>query len=86
VRSCSQILREIDITAPAIICANKIDVISSDQLEDAKEIIRKYFLGEEIIPVSTKTRQNLEKVQDSIRSQLKTQKLIVSPRKHQVSH
>ena len=85
VRSCSQILREVDITAPTIICANKIDLISSDQLEESKAIIRKYFPGEEIIPVSLKTGQNLEKVLGSIRSNLQTQKLMVSPRKHQVS-
>ena len=86
VRSSSQILREIDITAPIIICANKTDLISSDQLEQSKAIIRKYFLNEEIIPVSIETRQNLEKVLGSIRSKLQAQKLIANPGKHQASH
>jgi GTP-binding protein HflX len=76
-RSCSQILREVDITAPTIVCANKTDLISSEELEEAKSLIRKYFINEEIIPVSLKTGQNVEKVLHVIKSKLQTQRLVV---------
>ena len=77
VRSCSQILREVDITAPTIICANKIDLVSPEELEESKAIIRKYFISEEIAPVSVKTGENLDSLLTMIRLKLQTQKLIV---------
>jgi len=83
VRSCSQILREIDITSPTVVCANKIDLISSEQLEASVSTIRKYFANEDIIPVSVKTRQNLDKVLDRVRSDIQSRKLIVNPEKPQ---
>jgi GTP-binding protein HflX len=79
VRSCSQILREVDMTAPTIICANKVDLISTDEFEESKTIIRKYFRNEEIVPVSVKTRQNLDALLGLIRSRLSTQRLMVKP-------
>lgn len=81
VRSCSQILREVDITAPTIICANKIDLISVEELEDAKATIRKYFLNEEFVPMSVKTQNNLDILLGLIESKLPRQKIIVKPRK-----
>ena len=81
VRSCSQILREVDVTAPTIICANKIDLISAEELEEAKATIRKYFLNEEIVPMSVKTQENLDILLSLIESKLPKQKIIVKPRK-----
>jgi GTP-binding protein HflX len=60
VRSCSQILREVDVTSPTIICANKTDLTSPEQLDESKSIIRKYFSSEELVPLSVKTNQNLD--------------------------
>jgi GTP-binding protein HflX len=84
VRSCSQILREVDITAPIIICANKIDDVSPEQLEASRAIIRKYFSGEEIIPVSVKSGQNVDILLSAIRNKLQAQKLIVKQRNAQL--
>jgi GTP-binding protein HflX len=86
VRSCSQILREVDITAPTIICANKIDLVSPEELEESKAIIRKYFISEEIAPVSVKTGENLDSLLTMIRLKLQTQKLIVKSGKQQSHH
>lgn len=83
VRSCAQILREIDITAPTIICANKTDMITADQLQDAQAMIRRYFPNEQIVPVSVKTGENLDRVVAVIESKLEAQRLIVKPRKPQ---
>ena len=83
VRSCAQILREIDITAPTIICANKTDMITADQLQDAQAMIRRYFPNEQIVPVSVKTGENLDRVLALIESKLEAQRLIVTPRKPQ---
>lgn len=86
VRSCSQILREIDITSPTIICANKIDLVSPERLDESIAVIRKYFLNEEIIPVSVKTGENLSRVHNLIRSKLQEQKLMVRSREPQAPH
>ncbi len=86
IRSCSQILREIDITSPTIVCANKIDLISSEQLEESISTIRKYFINEEIVPVSIKSGQNLDKVLSLIRLKLQAQKLIVNPGRPEAHH
>jgi len=76
-RSCSQILREIDITAPTIVCANKIDLITTEQLRACESLIRKYFINEEIVPVSVRTGRNIDRVLGVIESRLRPQKLIV---------
>ena len=86
IRACSQILREIDITSPTIVCANKMDLVSSEQLEESISIIRKYFTTEDIVPASIKTGQNLDKVLDLVSSKLRAQKLIVNPGKPQPHH
>ena len=59
-RSCSQILREVDVSSPTVICANKTDKTSAEQLEESNSIIRKYFANEEMISISVKTGQNLD--------------------------
>ena len=83
VRSCSQIIREIDITSPTIICANKMDLTSPEQLDEAVGMIRKYFPNEEIIRVSLKTGQNLDRVLALVESKLQVQRLLVKPGKPQ---
>ncbi len=85
VRSCSQTLREVDITSPTIVCANKIDLISPEQLEESIATIRRYF-NEEIVPVSIKNGENLDKVLGLIRSKLQAQRLIVNPRRPEARH
>jgi len=84
VRSCSQILREVDITAPAIICANKIDNVSTEQLEISKGIIRKYFVEEEIIPLSVKLGENVEALLSAIKNRLQPQNITVKQRSAQL--
>jgi GTP-binding protein HflX len=86
IRSCAQILREVDITSPTIVCANKTDLISPDQLQEAEIMIRKYFPNEEILSASVKTEENLDKVLASIESKLEAQRIIVKPRKPQAPH
>ena len=86
VRSCSQILREIDITSPIVVCANKMDLISTEQLSDSISIIRKYFVNEDIVPVSIKTGKNMDEVLRLVRSKLQAQNVIVSPRNSEVHH
>ncbi|HXZ89660.1 MAG TPA: GTPase HflX [Candidatus Dormibacteraeota bacterium] len=80
VRACSQILREVDVTSPIIICANKIDKISPEQLEQAEATIRKYFLNEEITPLSVKTGQGVDTLLRGIGKQLKYAKVTVNQR------
>ena len=72
IRSCSEILREVDITSPTIICANKTDLIAPDQLESAQAIIRKYFPSEPIVPVSVSAGENVDKVLALLESKLQT--------------
>jgi GTP-binding protein HflX len=86
IRACSQILREIDITSPIVVCANKMDLVSSEQLQESISIIRKYFITEDIVPASIKTGQNLDKVLGLVSSKLLAQKLIVNPGKPQPQH
>jgi GTP-binding protein HflX len=86
IRSCAQILREVDITAPAMICANKIDRTSPEVLQEAEAVIRKYFPNEQIVPVSVRTGENLDKVLAIIEAKLQRQRVIVKPRKPQPPH
>jgi GTP-binding protein HflX len=86
IRSCAQILREVDITAPTIICANKTDLIASDQLQEAEALIRRYFPNEEIVPASVRTGENLDKVLTLIESKLRAQRIIAEPRRPEAPH
>ena len=83
VRSCNQILREVDITAPIIICANKTDLTTPEQLDGSIAIIRKYFPTEDIIPVSVKRQENLEKALALTQEKLQAKALTVRPRNPQ---
>lgn len=82
IRACSQILREVDITSPTLICANKIDLISEEKLAEAQTLIRKYFLEEEILPVSVTTGRNLDKVLSKLDVRLKMQKIMANSNGH----
>lgn len=82
VRACSQILREVDISSPTIICANKIDQISEEKLEDAQALIRRYFMEEEILPVSVTTNRNLDTLLSKIDSRLKMLRIIAKSNGH----
>ncbi len=82
VRACSQILREVDISSPTIICANKIDQISEEKLADAQALIRRYFMEEEILPVSVTTNRNLDTILSKIDSRLKTQRIMAKSKGH----
>ncbi|HXY83565.1 MAG TPA: GTPase HflX [Candidatus Saccharimonadales bacterium] len=82
IRACSQILREVDITSPTLICANKIDRISEEKLAEAQTLIRRYFLEEEILPVSVTTGQNLDKVLSKLDVRLKMQKIMANSNGH----
>ncbi len=86
VRSCSRTLREIDITSPMIICANKLDLTSPEQLEESISSIRRYFINEELLPLSVKSGENLDKVLSMIQSKLQAQRLIVNPRRPEPRH
>ncbi len=81
VRSCSQILREMDVTSPTLICANKIDRISDEQLTDAITLIHRYFLEEKIIPASVKTGMNLDKLWAEIGSWINDGRVLMKPQK-----
>ena len=70
VRSCSQILREMDANAPIIVCANKIDQVSDERLNETIALIREYFLNEKIVPVSATTGENLEMLLGEIGAQI----------------
>jgi len=81
VRSCAQILREVDIVSPVIICANKIDQITPEHLEQTHSIIRRYFPNEKIVPLSVKTGENVEKLLHNIREKLQAARITVNHRK-----
>ena len=83
VRSCSQILREVDITAPIIICANKIDLISPEGLDESIAIMRKYFPMEDLIPLSVTGKKNLDRVLSLVEERLQEQKPITKLRNAQ---
>jgi len=80
VRSCSQILREVDVTSPIIICANKVDKTSAERLEQSEAIIRKYFINEEVISLSVKTGQALDTLLMTIQRHLQSLKVTVNQR------
>jgi GTP-binding protein HflX len=79
IRSSAQILREVDITAPTIVCANKIDQTSPDMLKEDEGLIRKYFPDEQIVPVSVTTGENLDRLLTLIEAKLQDQRMRVKP-------
>jgi GTP-binding protein HflX len=83
IRSCAQILREIDITSPTIVCANKMDLTNPEELQEAEALIRRYFPNEDIVPASVITGENLDQILGLIESKLQGQRLAVNPGKPQ---
>ena len=83
VRSCAQILSELEITSSTIICANKMDLVTPERLDESIAVIRRYFLNEDIVPVSIKTGENLDRVHSLMRSKLQEEGVIVRPTKPQ---
>lgn len=79
VRSCSQILREVDINAPIIICANKTDKVTQELLEESESIIRKYFATDELVPMSVKGGQNMDMLLTTIEKRLQPLKVTAKP-------
>jgi GTP-binding protein HflX len=67
VSSTSKILREIEVNAQLIVCANKIDLVSREHLEEATEIIQRHFIGLPIIKISAKTGENINELLTSIK-------------------
>lgn len=61
-------LMELGVTAPIIIVLNKIDSITKEELRDKMDYIRKLSLSKyrSIIPVSVKTRENIDLLLDTI--------------------
>jgi ribosome-interacting GTPase 1 len=68
-----------DVTSPTLICANKIDRISDEQLSDAVTLIHRYFLEEKIIPASVKTGMNLDKLWAEIGSWINDGRVLMKP-------
>jgi len=85
VRSCSQILREMDVTSPTVICANKIDRVSKEQLEEALKVIHKYFLEEKIVSASVKDGTNLDAILREIEVRINDERLSGRPQNPRVS-
>jgi len=65
IRRCSsmnKILREIGIDGDIIVCANKIDLIESKELERTLAVIREVFIGTRIVAISARTGENLSEL------------------------
>jgi len=84
VRSCSQILREMDVTSPTLICANKIDLVSKEQLEEALKVIHKYFLEETIVAASVKDGTNLTAILGEIEERINEERPLGRPQNQRV--
>jgi GTP-binding protein HflX len=83
IRSCAQILREVDVTSPTIVCANKIDLANPEKLQEAEALVRRYFPNDDIVPASVITGENLDQMLGLIESKLRDQRLAVNPGKPQ---
>jgi len=70
VASTNRILREIDVESEMIVCANKVDLVDSDHVGRANEIIRRHMLGVDIVDLSAKTGENLGQVLDLMRRKI----------------
>jgi GTPase Era involved in 16S rRNA processing len=68
-----------DVTSPTLICANKVDRMSDEQLRDALALIHKYFLEEKIIPASVKSGENLDMLLAEIGSWISDGRALAKP-------
>ena len=78
IRRCSsmnKILREIGTDGVVIVCANKIDLIESRELERALDVIREGFIGTKIVAISARTGENLSELFTAITASINGTKL-----------
>jgi 50S ribosomal subunit-associated GTPase HflX len=78
IRRCSsmnKILREIGTDGVIIVCANKIDLIESRELERALDVIREGFIGTKIVAISARTGENLSELFTAITASINGTKL-----------
>ena len=73
--SMNKILREIGTDGDIIVCANKIDLIESKELERALDMIREGFIGTEIVAISARTGENLSALFAAITASISGTKL-----------
>jgi GTPase len=73
--SMNKILREIGTDGDIIVCANKIDLIESRELERALDVIREGFIGTEIVAISARTGENLSVLFKAITANINGTKL-----------
>jgi GTP-binding protein HflX len=81
IRRCSsmnKILREIGTDGDIIVCANKIDLIESGELERALDVIRDGFIGTRIVAISARTGENLAELFTAVMASIKNKKLSAS--------
>jgi GTP-binding protein HflX len=78
IRRCSsmnKILREIGTDGDIIVCANKIDLIGSRELERALDVIRDGFIGTRIVAISARTGENLNELFAAVMASINNKKL-----------
>ncbi len=68
--SMNSILREIDADGEVIVCANKIDLVGAEKLDNTLEAIQKTFIGNRVIPISALTGQNLDQLLSAIATKI----------------
>ncbi len=73
--SMNKILREIGTDGDIIVCANKIDLIESRELERALDMIREGFVGTKIVAISARTGENLDELFTAITTSINGTKL-----------
>jgi len=62
IASTSMVLRRIDAVPSALVCVNKIDLVSNTHLEEIRKIIHKHLPGLDLHEISAKTGENLEEL------------------------
>jgi GTP-binding protein HflX len=73
--SMNKILREIGTDGDIIVCANKIDLIESGELERALDVIRDGFIGTKIVAISARTSENLTELFTAVMASINNKKL-----------
>ena len=76
--SINRILRQVDTTGKVIVCGNKIDRVSQEQLEVASNEIKRHFPGVPLSQISALTGENVDKLLDQIVSELREVGLVKS--------
>jgi len=82
IASTNKILREIDVRSEMIVCANKVDLVDGEHARRANEIIKQHMLGVDIVDVSAKTGENLDKALDLMRRKIKQSNIRRGPAQH----